>query len=135
MIRSSSVLRKAAAAAAIAVLALTVGLSAAVPAQADDGDPDTSCGTVCELLPGDQQTSPDTPGTGKPTSPPAVTPRPTAVVATPAPTSSRRSGGTGPRAGFHHRPGPHGFCSSKKADAGGHDQLRVTFGDFRESVH
>jgi outer membrane biosynthesis protein TonB len=88
MIRSSSVLRDASAAAVLAFLALTVGLSAAVPASADDGDPGPSCGIgiVCELLPGDQKPPPDTPGTGKPTEPPSETPAPPPAVPAPAPT-------------------------------------------------
>ncbi|QOD04618.1 hypothetical protein [Pseudarthrobacter sp. BIM B-2242] len=88
MIRSSSVLRDASAAAVLAFLALTVGLSAAVPASADDGDPGPSCGIgiVCELLPGDQKPPPDTPGTGKPTEPSSETPAPPPAVPAPAPT-------------------------------------------------
>ena len=88
MIRSSSVVRDASAAAVLDFLALTVGLSAAVPASADDGDPGPSCGIgiVCELLPGDQKPPPDTPGTGKPTEPPSETPAPPPAVPAPAPT-------------------------------------------------
>jgi outer membrane biosynthesis protein TonB len=88
MIRSFSVLRDASAAAVVVFLALTVGLSAAVPASADDGDPGPSCGVgiVCELLPGDQKPPPDTPGTGKPTGPPSEPPAPPPAAPPPAPT-------------------------------------------------
>lgn len=59
MIRSSSVLRDASAAAAVAVLALTVGLSAAPPAMADDGDtPPVLCLLNCPT----EGTQPDEPG-------------------------------------------------------------------------
>jgi outer membrane biosynthesis protein TonB len=87
MIRSSSVPRDLMAAAATAVLALTVGLSAAFPAQADDGDTGQGCGVgiVCELLPGEQKTPPGTPGTGKPVEPPSASDTPTPPPAAPAP--------------------------------------------------
>ena len=86
MIRSSSAPRGVAAA-AIAVLALTVGVSAAAPAQADNGDTGPGCGVVCGLLPGDQKTQPADPGTGKPTEPPSVTPSPPPAAPAPAPTT------------------------------------------------
>ncbi|WP_255769694.1 hypothetical protein [Pseudarthrobacter sulfonivorans] len=73
MIRSSSAPRGVAAA-AIAVLALTVGLLAAAPAQADNSDNGPGCGLVCGLLPGDQKSPPDPPGNGKPTGSPSPTP-------------------------------------------------------------
>ena len=111
MIRSSSAPRGVAAA-AMAVLALTVGLSAAAPAQADNGDTGPGCGVVCGLLPGDQKTPPTGPGTGKPTEPPSATPllhhRPPAPAA--GAHGPARSGRTGSRSGSYRRPGAHGFC-------------------------
>lgn len=76
MIRSSSVLRDVSAAAAAAVLALLVGLSAAVPAQAEDGEPTPQlCLLNCETA----STEPKDPGKGKPEVPPVV---PSPVVPT-----------------------------------------------------
>ncbi|MCP8998894.1 hypothetical protein NFC73_03960 [Pseudarthrobacter sp. RMG13] len=76
MIRSSSLLRDVSAAAAAAVLALLVGLSAAVPAQAEDGEPTPQlCLLNCETA----STEPKDPGKGKPEVPPVV---PSPVVPT-----------------------------------------------------
>ena len=132
MIRSSSVLRDVAAAAATAVLALTVGLSAAVPAQADDGDATPADFCLLNCRPGTHSLA--DPGKGKPRWPPAETPAPPPTVATPRRTIPP----------FRWRPPPPRFPPSprtprfpqfRNADAGGHHHLRVTFGDFRESVH
>ncbi|MGO4189883.1 hypothetical protein [Pseudarthrobacter sp. TAF60_1] len=89
MIRSSSA-PGGVAAAAITVLALTAGLSAAAPAQADNGATGPGCEVVCGLLPSDQKTQPSSPGTGKPTGPPSATPSPpppAAPAPAPAPTT------------------------------------------------
>ncbi|MET3140619.1 UNVERIFIED_ORG: outer membrane biosynthesis protein TonB [Arthrobacter sp. UYEF2] len=78
MIRSSSVLRDVSAAAAAAVLALLVGLSAAAPAQADDGgNGRMPCVVLCG--PADDPTPPSP---GKPTSTPSP---PAPVMDPPAP--------------------------------------------------
>ncbi|BAS08104.1 hypothetical protein AHiyo4_15260 [Arthrobacter sp. Hiyo4] len=66
MIRSSSVLRDVSAAAAAALLALLVGLSAAVPAQAEDGEPaPVLCIINCD--PGNQKPGPTDTSTPSPT--------------------------------------------------------------------
>ncbi|MHA7290235.1 hypothetical protein ACX80V_11380 [Arthrobacter sp. MDT3-24] len=86
MIRSSSVLRDVSAAAAAAVLALLVGLSAAAPVQADDGEPAPGlCIINCE--PGNQKPGPTGTPTPSPTqtsAAPVIEPPPPAPVA-PAP--------------------------------------------------
>ncbi|RAX47561.1 hypothetical protein DQ354_00875 [Arthrobacter sp. AQ5-06] len=85
MIRSSSVLRDVSAAAATAVLALLVGLSAAAPAQAEEGEtPSSNCGLICL---DDKRGPKDTP-TPSPTqtaSAPAIEPPPAPVAPAPAP--------------------------------------------------
>lgn len=80
MIRSSSMLRDASAAVAVAVLALTVGLSAAPPAMADDGDtPPGLCLLNCPT----EGTQPEEPGKATPGSHPTNTATPTTTPTRP----------------------------------------------------
>ncbi|MET3720237.1 MULTISPECIES: hypothetical protein [unclassified Arthrobacter] len=83
MIRSSSVLRHVTSAVATAVLALTVGLSAAVPARADDGGVTPG---LCILNCPSGSAQPDEPGKRKPSVPPPDTPSPPPSAPAPAPT-------------------------------------------------
>lgn len=80
MIRSSSVLQDVSASVAGTVLALSVGLSAAVPAHAETSEPTPTCLLTCDMVlvdADDQKTPPGNPG--KPD------PRPTEEPAPPAP--------------------------------------------------
>ncbi len=91
MIRSSSVRRDLSAAAAAAVLALLVGLSAAVPAQAEDGEtPSSNCGLIClddRKGPKDTPTRAPTQTSSAPAiEPPAPPPAPIAPAPEPVPT-------------------------------------------------
>lgn len=96
MTRSSSVLRDVSASVAGTVLALSVGLSAAVPAHAETSEPTPTCLLACDMVlvdADDQKTPPGNPGKPDPRpteEPPAPAPAPPApapapVTAEPAP--------------------------------------------------
>lgn len=99
MTRSSPVLRGVSATVAGTVLALSVGLSAAVPAHAETSEPTPACLLFCDVVPldaDDQKTPPGNPGkpdpkpTGEPAPPAPAPPAPAApapppVIAEPAP--------------------------------------------------
>lgn len=83
MIRSSSVLRDVSAAATAAVLALLVGLSVAVPAQAEDGESTSDCLLLCESE--DEEPRPtETPTPAPPAVPAPVIPSPPPAPPVPA---------------------------------------------------
>ncbi|WP_426987058.1 hypothetical protein [Pseudarthrobacter sp. Y6] len=91
MIRSSYVLRDVSAAAATAVLALLVGLSAAAPAQAVEGETSSSnCGLIClDDTRGPKDTPPPSPtqtSSAPAIEPPAPPPAPVAPAPAPVPT-------------------------------------------------
>ncbi|MET3172190.1 UNVERIFIED_ORG: type IV secretory pathway VirB10-like protein [Arthrobacter sp. UYCu721] len=102
MIRSSSVLRAVSAAAATAVLALLVGLSAAAPVKAEGETPSSNCGLICL----DDKRGPKETPTPSPTQtssapaiePPAPPPAPVAPAPTFAPELSVSPAGQTPSA-------------------------------------
>jgi outer membrane biosynthesis protein TonB len=93
MTRSSSVLRDVSASVAGTVLALSVGLSAALPAHAETSEPTPTCLLACDvvLVDADNKTPPGNPGkpdprpTEEPPAPAPAPPAPPPVTAEPAP--------------------------------------------------
>jgi hypothetical protein len=101
MIRSSAVLRNVSATVAGAFLALTLGLSAAVPAHAETGEPTPSCLLNCGVILVDSgdKTPPGNPGKQDPRptiEPPAPAPALPAPPAAPAPAAPEPIATTAP---------------------------------------